>query len=125
MRQSVRHNGIVLSLNQHEVGPLQAARETGWLTLTREVNDQAVALWQHECEREGRPLAMVRQETRRVSIWFFLAAGREWTRAERELLDLALAGIRNCIVTCNSVRGFAEPGTEAALMRKLLAATAH
>ena len=109
MRQNASHNGVSLNLNQPEVGALRTARETGWLTLTREVNDQVVALWQRECERYGRPLAMVRCETRRVCIWFFLAAGREWTRAERDLLDLALAGIRNCVVTSNSVRSEPSP----------------
>jgi hypothetical protein len=101
---------------------LDLAKENGWLTLTPEIGDQAIALWQHDCERLGRPLAMLRLEPRRASLWFWLTPGREFTREEQARVHEALAGSTGFIVTSDNVRAFAVLGAEQEVMRKLLEA---
>lgn len=125
MQLSVRQSQTSLEFSLHEIQALAIAKEDGWLTLTREVGDRALEQWQDDCARYGRPFAVVRPETTRVSIWFVLAVGREWSAIERGVVTSTLADAKGFILSDNAVRAFVEPGMESRLMRKLTALTAN
>jgi hypothetical protein len=111
-------------LTEAEQSALRLAEENGWLTLTREIGQQALACWQHDCERFGRPFAVVRPEPSRASIWFVLTTGRLWTSDEQKRVRAALADSTGFILTDNQARAFAALGAETVLMQQLLAANA-
>ncbi len=112
-------------LGKTELDALRLARERGWLTLTPEIGDAALARWQRECEGLGRPFAVIRIEPARATLWFVLASGREWSDAEQRRINAALARATGFIVTRNHARVFAKSRAAAGLMRELLFASAR
>jgi hypothetical protein len=114
-----------LGLSRIELDALKRASETGWLTITSAIGQQALTRWQRECDRRGKAFAMVRVEPRRATLWFILATNHEWTEAEQVDVRAAVATATGCVVTANSACAFAKLGTEAALMERLLALAAE
>jgi hypothetical protein len=111
-------------LNQAELAALASAAQVGWLTLTSEVGDQALAHWQSECERCGKAFAVVRLESQRhrASLWFLPTTEREWTPAEQRRIMDALAKTTGYVVSGNHACGFTRLGDEVEVMQQLLAA---
>jgi hypothetical protein len=118
------HSAQEFALSDTELRALELAQECGWLTLTREVGEHALACWQNDCARFGRAFAVVREEPTRVSIWFVLMSGREWTCDDQRRIRAALACSTGFILTDSQARAFAPLGTETALMERLLAVNA-
>jgi hypothetical protein len=118
------HSAREFALTDTELRALELAQECGWLTLTREIGEHALACWQHDCARFGRAFAVVREEPTRASIWFVLTSGREWTSEDQGRVRAALAASTGFILTENQARAFASRGSETALMQRLLAANA-
>ncbi len=112
------------AFNRAEVAALKLAADSGWLTLTPEIGDRALAEWREACERSGRAFAVVRLEPKRASLWFLLTTGREWTQAEQARILGALSSTTCYVLSSNNVRAFAQLGTEDDLMQQLLAADA-
>lgn len=110
------------AFNLTEQAALESAAQNGWLTLTPEVGDRALAEWQQECERAGKAFAVVRIEPTRASLWFIMTTDREWTQDEQARILGALAGTTGYVVTANQVRAFARLGAQDAVMRQLIAA---
>jgi hypothetical protein len=110
---------------QNELDALRQAGARGWLTLTPEIGDTILTLWQRECERFAQPFAVIRVEPDRATLWFVLAPGREWDDVEQRRINAALAGAKGFVVTPNHARVFSEPGTAVVLMRELLSASAR
>lgn len=116
--------GLAGVFNQAELAALESAAENGWLTLTPEIGDLALAHWQHTCEGCGKAFAVVRLEPKRASLWFLLTTERAWTQAEQARILAALANTTGYVVTCNNARAFAPLGAETGVMQQLLAANA-
>jgi len=112
------------SSSQAELAALESAAENGWLTLTPEVGDRALAAWQHACERSGKAFAVIRLEPKRASLWFLLTTEREWTQTEQARILAALANTTGYVVTSNNARAFVPLGAEADVMQQLLVADA-
>jgi hypothetical protein len=112
---------IMIDLVAEERTALRRAMEKGWLTLTANIRDVALTCWQQECERSGRPFAVVRIEAQRASLWFVLAAGRKWTEHEQGRTRDALASATGVVLTSSSVRAFLTLGSEATIMAQLSA----
>ncbi|HZP44497.1 MAG TPA: hypothetical protein VFB15_02500 [Candidatus Binataceae bacterium] len=125
MQESARQTPKAIEFTPREAEALAEAREAGWLTVNRAIGEGALAQWQFECERYGRPFAVVRQEPSRNSIWFVLAAGRAWSERERSLAGHVLSSTQGFILSENSLRAFTGPDDAGRLMRRLLALTAH
>jgi len=121
MARSENHSKLGSHLTRSELDALTLAEAEGWLTVTPEIGDMAVARWQHERDRLARPFAVVRMEPQRATLWFILQAGREWGDEERGQLSRLLATVIGFILTPNSVRAFVQLGSEATVMRHLLA----
>ena len=118
------HRNRQFVLTQSEQQALKVATDCGWLTVTSEVGEHALACWQHECDRFGRAFAVVREEPARASLWFALTSGREWSSDEKGRLRAALAAATGFVLTDTQARAYAKLGTQAALMKRLLAADA-
>ncbi len=101
------------------------ASERGWLVIKPGLPEAAITEWQHLCARFAWPFVLVREEGTRVTVWFVLAANREWTPAEREVLGTLAATHRALAITPNSARWFTSPGAETAPLRALLALGRH
>jgi hypothetical protein len=114
-----------MELSHFESQALASAQTNGWLTVSRDIGDEAIAQWQSECERYGHPFAMARPEPTRTSVWFVLPAGREWNSTERRIVDAMLAGAKGYVLSENSLRTFIETDAAGDLMHKLLAVAAH
>lgn len=112
------------AFDRTELAALTSAAENGWLTLTPEIGDRALAAWQHECERSGKAFAVIRLEPKRASLWFLLTTEREWTQAEQVRILAALSSSTGYVVTSNNARAFAQLGAESDVMQQLLAADA-
>jgi len=112
---------VMIGLKAEERIALRRAMEDGWLTLTANIRDVALTCWQRECERSGRPFAVVRIEAQRASLWFVLAVGREWTEHEQGRTRDALASATGVVLTSSSVRAFLTLGSEATIMAQLIA----
>jgi hypothetical protein len=104
-----------------ETAALTAAASNGWLTVTPEIGDHALTAWQHTCEEAGKAFAVVRLEPKRVSLWFILTGGREWSQLDQARILQALADTAGYVITNNNVRAFARPGAERSVMERLLA----
>jgi hypothetical protein len=100
---------------------LRRAKLDGWLTLTSEIGDVALARWQHQCGRSGGPFAVLRLEPRRATLWFVLSAAKEWDEEERSTVGAVLAEASGVILTASSVRAFAALDHAAGIMARLLA----
>jgi|SwirhisoilCB2_FD_contig_41_11947460_length_504_multi_1_in_0_out_0_1 hypothetical protein len=111
----------MIGLGTEERAALRRAMKEGWLTLTTNVCDVAVTRWQQECERSGRPFAVVRIEAQRASLWFILATDRKWAEHERDHACNVLANATGVVLTSSSVRAFLSLGSEATTMTQLLA----
>jgi hypothetical protein len=112
------------AFNRAELAALKSASENGWLTLTPEIGDRALAEWQHECERSGKAFAVVRLEPKRASLWFLLTTERGWTQAQQARILAALSNTTGYVVTSNNARAFTRLGVEGDVMQQLLAANA-
>ncbi len=123
MARSQNHSHTGPRLTRAELKALYLAASEGWLTITPEIGDRAVARWQHERDRAARPFAVARIEPKRATLWFILQAGREWDDEERSQIGRLLAAVLGFILTPNSVRAFVQLGSEATVMRRLLAVT--
>ncbi len=123
MARTENHSKLASELTNYELQALSSAATEGWLTVTPEIGDMALACWQHEREELGRPFAVVRIEPQRATLWFILQSGREWDDEARGRISRLLATVIGFILTPNSVRAFVKLGTEAAVMRHLLAAS--
>lgn len=111
-------------MTEAERRALKLANEHGWLVVTREIGENALACWQHDCTRLGRAFAVVRQEPTRVSLWCVLTSGREWTSDEQARLRAVLAGATCFILTDNQIRAYTTSEMQATLMRQVLAVDA-
>jgi hypothetical protein len=103
-----------------EKAALRRAACEGWLTLTTKMRDVALRHWQRECDRSGRPFAVLRLEPQRASLWFILAAGREWAEHEQAHARDALASATGIVLTPRSAQAFVALGSEAPVMAQLL-----
>jgi hypothetical protein len=112
------------ALTDAELRALEIAHECGWLTITHEIGEDTLACWQRDCDRLGRAFAVVREEPTRVSLWFVLTSGREWTSDEQRRFRAVLADSTHFILTEHQIRAYAPSGAQAALMEQLLAADA-
>ncbi len=110
------------AFDRAELAALKSARENGWLTLTLEIGDHALAEWQHECERSGKAFAVIRLEAKRASLWFMLTTEREWTQTEQARILAALSNTIGYVVASNNARAFTRLTVENDVMQKLLAA---
>ncbi|MGH7842196.1 MAG: hypothetical protein ACREQT_11845 [Candidatus Binataceae bacterium] len=118
------HPSSERALSEGELAALKLANENGWLTVTSDVGERVLARWQHECARLGRPLAMIRPEPKRATLWFVPTSGRDWTSEEQACLRTVLADSTGFILTGNQARAFAPLGAAATLMLRLLVASA-
>ena len=123
MARSLNHSKVDSQLTHSESEALSLAAIDGWLTVTPEIGDTALARWQLERERAAQPFAVARIEPQRATLWFILQAGREWGDEERGSISRLLATVLGFILTPNSVRAFVQLGSEATVMRHLLAVT--
>jgi hypothetical protein len=112
-------------LTETEARAVAEARECGWLTLTAAIGEDALGLWQSDCERNARPFAVVRPERNRASLWFVLADGAEWSAEQERHAREALREAHGFILSENSARAFAKSGSAAELMRELIALSRH
>jgi hypothetical protein len=110
------------AFDRTELAALRSAAENGWLTLTPNIGDRALTVWQHECESSGKAFAVIRLEPKRASFWFLLTNGREWNQTQQARIHAALSAAIGYVVTSNSIRAFAPLGSECDTMRRLLAA---
>jgi len=113
---------IANSFTAAERDALGHAKRNGWLTLTAEIGDAALARWQQECRRSGRPFAVLRLEPARATLWFVLPAAQEWREEERAEICAVLAQATGAIITANSARAFVALGSAAEIMARLPAA---
>jgi hypothetical protein len=111
----------MISLGTEERAALRRAMKEGWLTLTTNIRDVALTRWQRECERSGRPFAVVRIEAQRASLWFVLATDRKWAEHEQDHTRNVLANATGVVLTSSSVRAFLSLGSEATIMTQLIA----
>jgi len=111
----------MIGLGTAERAALRRATEEGWLTLTTNIRDVALTRWQRECERSGRPFAVIRIEAQRASLWFVLATDRKWAEHEQDHTRNVLANATGVVLTSSSVRAFLSLGSEATTMTQLLA----
>jgi len=111
----------MISLGTEERAALRRAMKEGWLTLTTNIRDVALTRWQLECERSGRPFAVVRIEAQRASLWFVLATDRKWAEHEQDHTRNVLANATGVVLTSSSVRAFLSLGSEATIMTQLIA----
>jgi hypothetical protein len=111
----------MIGLRTEERAALRRAMKEGWLTLTTNIRDVALTRWQRECERSGRPFAVVRIEAQRASLWFVLATDRKWAEHEQDHTRDVLANATGVVLTSSSVRAFLSLGSETTTMTQLIA----
>jgi hypothetical protein len=108
------------SVTDAERVALRRASLTGWLILARNLPERTLAVWQNQCESSAIPLAVLRPEATRATLWIVLAAERAWTRRQQALVRRALAQATGIVLTNNGVSAFLPSRWAAPITRKLI-----
>jgi hypothetical protein len=111
----------VSRLSDLDRAAVRRAVAQGWLTLSRELGDAALALWQRQCLRAGWPFAAVRPDLRRATVWIALPSGREWSGVEWRMARDILMEATGVVLHSEGVRAFLAPGMEENVMPRLIA----
>jgi hypothetical protein len=94
---------------------------SGWLTLSRNLPDMTLTVWQNQCVSSTLPLAVLRPEATRATLWIVLAAGRAWTKRQQASVRQALAQAKGIVLVDNGVIAFLPSRSAASITRKLVA----
>jgi hypothetical protein len=100
---------------------LRRATLSGWLELTADLSDAALAVWQRQCLISRRPFVVIRPEANRSTLWLALTPGCGWTAREREMVAGVLGDARGAAVHSMGVRAFLPRGAEQTIATKLIA----
>lgn len=108
-------------LSDMDRAALRRAAACGWLTLTPELGDAALAAWRRQCARARWPFAVVRPEPKRATMWLTLPPGGEWDQREQQLARDVLTHAAGVVLYPAGARAFLASSTQGIVMRQLLA----
>lgn len=108
-------------LNETDRAAFQRATINGWLTLTSELSDTALAAWQRYCLLARRPFVVIRPEPSRATLWLALPPEREWSVRERDMVADTLIGASGVVLHSAGVRAFLKLNMEKTVATRLIA----
>lgn len=100
---------------------LRRAAVKGWLTLTPDLGDWALAVWRRQCLRAHWPFVVVRPEPGRATLWVVLPPGREWGVRDWQMVRDALSHAGGVVLQSEGVRAFLSPRMEETVAPRLIA----